>query len=57
MEQAGDALTILGGGDVAVFDAYPEGFANDLVVASIAKDRPTPRDYPRLPGVPKKEPL
>ena len=57
MEQAGDALSILGGGEVAVFDAYPESFANDLVIASIAKDRPTPREYPRLPGVPKKEPL
>ncbi len=57
MQEAGDALALLGGGEVTVFDAYPRSFANDLVIASIEKDRPTPREYPRLPGVPKKEPL
>ncbi|MEM6392083.1 MAG: 16S rRNA (guanine(527)-N(7))-methyltransferase RsmG [Planctomycetota bacterium] len=57
LQDAGDALDLLGAGDVAVFDAYPDGFDNDLVIVSILKDRRTPRDYPRAPGVPKKTPL
>ncbi|MEM1211090.1 MAG: 16S rRNA (guanine(527)-N(7))-methyltransferase RsmG [Planctomycetota bacterium] len=57
LQAAGDALDQLGAGDVAVFDAYPEGFDNDLVIVSILKDRRTPRDYPRAPGIPKKTPL
>jgi 16S rRNA (guanine527-N7)-methyltransferase len=54
---SGDALTKLGGGDVAVIDAYPESFDNELVIVSVIKDAPTPKDYPRLPGLPKKQPL
>jgi len=57
LEEAGDALTILGAGELAVIDAYPESFGNDLVIVSILKHGPTPRQYPRLPGVPKKTPL
>ena len=54
---AGDALSILGGGELAVIDAYPESFENDLVIVSIIKEEQTPAEYPRLPGVPKKTPL
>ena len=55
--ESGDALDKLGGGEVAVIEAYPEGFDNELVIVSVVKERPTPKAYPRLPGVPKKEPL
>jgi len=57
LEDAGDALVRLGAGELAVIDAYPESFDNDLVIVSIIKQAPTPDAYPRLPGVPKKEPL
>lgn len=57
LEEASDALTILGAGDLAIVDAYPESFGNDLVIVSIIKEAETPEEYPRLPGVPKKQPL
>jgi len=57
LEEAGDALSILGAGELAVIDAYPESFENDLVIVSIIKGSSTPPEYPRLPGVPKKMPL
>ena len=57
LEVSGDALDLLGGGELAVIDAYPESFGNDLVVVSVIKDRPTPSRYPRTPGLPKKQPL
>lgn len=57
LEDAGDALSLLGAGELAVIDAYPESFDNDLVVVSIIKEVQTPEEYPRLPGVPKKMPL
>lgn len=57
LKDAGDALTVLGAGEVQVFDAYPEGFDNDLVIARIAKAAATPKTYPRAPGVPKAQPL
>ena len=52
-----DALQVLGAGEVEVYDAYPESFGNDLVIARITKDRPTPKQYPRDPGMAKKSPL
>ncbi|MBX2853010.1 MAG: 16S rRNA (guanine(527)-N(7))-methyltransferase RsmG [Phycisphaeraceae bacterium] len=57
LEEAGDALTALGASELAVIDAYPESFDNDLVIVSIIKGSSTPPEYPRLPGVPKKDPL
>jgi len=57
LRDAGDALDRLGVGDVAVFDAYPESFENDLVILSFVKARPTPKAYPREPGLPKRSPL
>lgn len=55
--EAGDALSLLGAGELAVIEAYPESFGNDLVIVSIIKEVATPDEYPRLPGVPKKQPL
>jgi len=57
LREAGDALDLLGGGEVEVFDAYPPGFDNDLVIVKAAKDRPTPAAYPRDPGAMKRKPL
>lgn len=57
LESSGDAILKLGGGEVEVFDAYPESFDNELVIVSVIKEDATPRDYPRLPGLPKKFPL
>jgi 16S rRNA (guanine527-N7)-methyltransferase len=57
LADAGDALAVLGAGDLALIDAYPEGFDSELVVISIIKERPTPKGYPREPGVPRKTPL
>jgi 16S rRNA (guanine527-N7)-methyltransferase len=54
---AGDALAKLGAGELQVFDAYPPSFDNDLVVVAVGKQSATPGAYPRLPGVPRKEPL
>ncbi len=57
LSQCGEALDVLGGGEVTVVDAYPEGFGIHTVIAIIEKARPTPRAYPRLPGIPKQSPL
>lgn len=57
LQTTGDALSILGAGDMAVFEAYPEDFDRDTVIVSILKDRPTPEAYPRRPGIPKQSPL
>ncbi|MEM1353627.1 MAG: 16S rRNA (guanine(527)-N(7))-methyltransferase RsmG [Planctomycetota bacterium] len=57
LDEAGDALAKLGAGELAIIDAYPESFGNDLVIVSIIKEASTPKAYPRLPGVPKKQPL
>lgn len=57
LDEAGDALHILGGGDVQVVEAYPPDFGVSTVIVIVQKDRPTPRDYPRPPGVPGQTPL
>jgi len=57
LEASGDALLKLGGGEVEVFEAYPESFDNELVIVSVMKESATPSEYPRLPGLPKKFPL
>ncbi len=57
LADAGDALALLGAGDLALIDAYPDGFDSELVLISIIKDRPTPKQYPREPGTPRKSPL
>ena len=57
LEAAADAMAVLGAGDVKVFDAYPEGFGVNTVIVSLIKEQPTPKQYPRLPGSPRHEPL
>ena len=57
LRDSGDALAKLGGGEIAVIEAYPESFDNELVIVSVIKQSTTPKDYPRLPGLPKKMPL
>jgi 16S rRNA (guanine527-N7)-methyltransferase len=57
LDRCGDALHKLGGGDLAVFDAYPPEAGNELVIVSVVKDRMTPAAYPRSPGTPKASPL
>jgi len=55
---AGDALAILGAGEVAVFEAYPPDMGDqDTLIVSVVKDKVTPKTYPRLPGVPQRSPL
>lgn len=56
LEAASDAIMKLGGGEVQVYDALP-GVVQDAVIVEITKAQATPRQYPRLPGVPKLEPL
>lgn len=57
LRDSGDALVKLGGGEVAVIEAYPESFENELVIVSVIKESATPQEFPRLPGLPKKFPL
>jgi len=57
LADAGDALAVLGAGDLALIDAYPDGFDSELVLISIVKERQTPQAYPREPGTPRKTPL
>ncbi len=54
---AGDALDILGAGDLQVVDAYPEGSEYNTVIVRVEKERPTPRTYPRQPGIPRQSPI
>ncbi|MFG0250726.1 MAG: 16S rRNA (guanine(527)-N(7))-methyltransferase RsmG [Phycisphaeraceae bacterium JB051] len=54
---AGDALTKLGAGEIVAVEAYPDDFDNHSVVVGIEKADRTPKTYPRLPGVPKQQPL
>lgn len=57
LEQASDAMDLLGAGELAIVPAYPESFNLDTVIVRIVKERPTPRTYPRLPGLPRQHPL
>ncbi len=57
LDEAGDALATLGAGNVEVIEAYPEDFGVNTVIVLVAKERPTPKTYPRAPGVPKQSPL
>lgn len=57
LNDAGDALMTLGAGEVVLVDAYPESFDISTVIAVIQKQDRTPEEYPRLPGVPRQNPL
>ena len=54
---ATDALAALGAGEVAAIEGYPETVESELVIVSAIKDRPTPKSYPRSPGLPRQNPL
>ncbi|HAI12863.1 MAG TPA: 16S rRNA (guanine(527)-N(7))-methyltransferase RsmG [Phycisphaerales bacterium] len=57
LEDAGDALATLGAGEIVAVEAYPESFENHSIVVGIEKADRTPKEYPRLPGIPKQQPL
>ena len=57
MELAGNAMAVLGGGELEIVPAYPDGFAMDAVIVAVAKAQATPRAYPRPPGTPRHQPL
>ncbi len=57
LTEAGDALTKLGAGEIVAVEAYPDEFDNHSVVVGIEKADRTPKTYPRLPGIPKQQPL
>jgi 16S rRNA (guanine527-N7)-methyltransferase len=57
LADSADALDTLGGGELQVYEAYPEGFDQNTVIVSVAKERPTPKTFPRHPGIPRQTPL
>lgn len=56
LRDAADAMDKLGAGHVELYENLP-GLDDDSVVIRLEKDVKTPKSYPRLPGIPKKEPL
>ena len=56
LRDAGDALMILGQGEIEVYEALP-GLEQDAVIVEVTKRAPTPKAYPRRPGEPKTNPL
>jgi 16S rRNA (guanine527-N7)-methyltransferase len=54
---AGRALSILGGRRLSPQPVDLPGLPDDRRLVVLAKERPTPKQYPRLPGVPKQRPL
>lgn len=57
LETAADAMAVLGGGELQVVEAYPEGSPMRTVIVVLRKERPTPKGYPRSPGVARQSPL
>lgn len=57
LDEACDALHLLGAGQLDVVSAYPEGVGIDTVLVIVRKEHPTPALYPRLPGMPRHTPL
>jgi 16S rRNA (guanine527-N7)-methyltransferase len=57
LRDAGDAIMILGGGELEVYGAYPDSFGQNTVIVSLQKQEPTPREYPRAPGLARQSPL
>ncbi len=57
LDEAGDAMTLLGAGQVQVMDAYLSADEQDAVIVSVEKDRVTPKAYPRGLGIPQQSPL
>ena len=56
VKTAQHAAKTLGAGQLAIHRTLP-GIVDDATVVEAEKTRPTPKRYPRLPGVPRKEPL
>jgi len=56
LDEAGDALMILGDGQVDVYGAFGEE-SGDAVIVVVTKQAATPKAYPRRPGEPKTNPL
>jgi 16S rRNA (guanine527-N7)-methyltransferase len=57
LSEARTALTKLGGGEPSVRTLTLPGTSIGRSLVLVPKTRPTPRDFPRLPGTPKKHPL
>ncbi|MCC6581679.1 MAG: 16S rRNA (guanine(527)-N(7))-methyltransferase RsmG [Phycisphaeraceae bacterium] len=57
LPDAGDALHLLGGGDIQIAEAYPPDFDHQGVIVLVTKTQETPEAYPRRPGVPRQSPL
>jgi 16S rRNA (guanine527-N7)-methyltransferase len=54
---AKNALTRLGGGPVSLHPVTVTGLADNRILVVVEKVRPTPKDFPRRPGTPAKQPL
>ncbi len=54
---AKNALTRLGGGPVGVHPVTVTGLTDNRILVVVEKVRPTPKEFPRRPGTPAKQPL
>ena len=57
LDDASDALQLLGTGDLEIIPAWPEEYGNDLVIVSLIKAEATKNAYPREGGLIKNAPL
>ena len=57
VEEAGEAVRLLGGGPLATRWVRLRGLPDERALVSAPKVAPTPDRYPRRPGVPRKRPL
>ncbi len=57
VDLARNAIEALGGGDVRVIEARPAGSPAPRTLVAVSKARPTPKRFPRRPGIPSKRPL
>lgn len=57
MEKAGDAMQVLGGGEIEIIEAYTPEFEISTVIVRISKIAQTPKIYPRTPGTPRQFPI
>jgi 16S rRNA (guanine527-N7)-methyltransferase len=57
VEQAAEAIGLLGGGEAAVTETNLPEVENKHYLVVVEKIRPTPEKYPRRVGVPGKRPI
>ena len=57
LDSASEAMYVLGGRVRSIYPVKIEGLTDNRVVVVIEKTRETPEEYPRRPGVPRKQPL